>query len=128
MRFQRCKNLVNMIKNYNVIQKRRYWAQRFPEIAAVHLTWHISIKYISIYIHSDFFHFYGVEKRKISFIICEIIKKNVFKKIQGKRCKIFIYKFLMKAFERSKDVIRALIEKRNDFEVYINCIYKFKVF
>ena len=34
----------------------------------------------------------------------------------------------MRAFERPKDVIRALIEKRNDFEVYIDCTYKFKIF
>ena len=34
----------------------------------------------------------------------------------------------MRAFEKSKNVIRALIEKRNDFEFMINCIYKFKVF
>ena len=34
----------------------------------------------------------------------------------------------MRAFERPKDAIWALIEKRNDFENYINCTYKFKVF
>ena len=34
----------------------------------------------------------------------------------------------MRAFERPKDVIRTLTEKRNDLEVYIDCIYKFNIF
>ena len=34
----------------------------------------------------------------------------------------------MRALERLKDVIRTLIEKRNDSEIYINCTYKFKMF
>ena len=34
----------------------------------------------------------------------------------------------MKTFEKLKNIIRTLIEKRNDIEVYINCIYKFKIF
>ena len=36
--------------------------------------------------------------------------------------------FLIKAFKKSKDIIRALIEKRNDLEIYIDCTYKFKIF
>ena len=34
----------------------------------------------------------------------------------------------MKAFERPKAAIRALIEKRNNFEFIIKYIYKFKIF
>ena len=34
----------------------------------------------------------------------------------------------MRALERPKDANRALIEKRNNIEVYIDCIYKFKIF
>ena len=34
----------------------------------------------------------------------------------------------MRAFERSKNVIRTLIEKRNNIEFIIDCIYKFKIF
>ena len=33
----------------------------------------------------------------------------------------------MKAFERLKDVIRALFEIKNDFKLIIDCTYKFKV-
>ena len=34
----------------------------------------------------------------------------------------------MKTFERSKNVNRTLIENRNNIEVYIDYIYKFKIF
>ena len=33
----------------------------------------------------------------------------------------------MKALERLENVIRTLIEKRNNLEIYVNCIYKFKI-
>ena len=52
----------------------------------------------------------------------------IFQNVENKRCKIFIYKFLIRALERPKDVNQTLIEKRNNIEFMIDCIYKFKTF
>ena len=54
--------------------------------------------------------------------------KKILREIGGKKCKIFIYKFLIRAFERPKDAIRALFEIENDFKFIIGHTYKFKVF
>ena len=47
-------------------------------------------------------------------------KKNVFKKVESKRYKIFIYQFLIKAFEKPNHVIRTLFEIESDFRFIIN--------
>ena len=53
--------------------------------------------------------------------------KFILREIGDKKCKIFMYKFLIRTLERPKNVIRTLFEIKSDFKFIINCIYKFKV-